>query len=336
MTIPQADFPIAIWQNRPAEHAAAVFFCADDRYAPYTLFLAAQIAAAHPDRDFDICIVSSTRPSPHALHQALNIRLVQVDVETVEQRAKVGARIGMATYLRLFMPQIWAQDYQRLLYLDGDIFYQRGDISRLLRAPLFGAPLGAVLDTKHWHKPRRPAADITALGLPFAPYFNGGVLLIDTAAFNAAKMGARILDLITARGKELVWHDQTAINAIAAGNWAQLPVQWNYQYNHKTMLHSAHFDVCLYHFIGRRKPFYPRYGGFARRFTDAYRKFLAQHFPPLAAQVPDGLGGPARWRAAVLILAANLIMLRGALRIEAQSGGDFDILPPQPALGQGQ
>ena len=322
--------PSIIWQNRPAQHRRAVYFCTDERYLPYTLFLAQQIANAHPNRDFDLCIVSASGVAPHPLLDAINIRAVHVDVSTLERHANIGARIGFATYLRVFLPELWAQDYDRLLYLDGDIFYQRGDIAALLGADLHGAPLGAVLDTKHWHKPRRPARDIAALGLPHAPYFNGGVLLIDVAAFNGLRIGARIVDLIILRGQDLAWHDQTALNAIVAGQWAHLPVQWNFQYSHKTMLLSAHFDVCLFHFIGRRKPFYARYGGFPRRFTAPYRAFLAQHFPHLAAQVPDGTGGPKRWAALALIFLFNLSMARGALRMEQAAHGDFDISPPAP------
>jgi hypothetical protein len=327
MTDSTENHPSVVWQNRPAMHRRAVYFCADDRYAPYTLFLAQQIAHAHPARDFDLCIVSAGRLSPHPLMDQLDIRLMQLDITALAGRANIGARIGIATYLRLFMPRLWAQDYDRLLYLDGDIFYQRGDLAALLSAPLGGAAVGAVLDTKQWHKASRPAADITALGLPFAPYLNGGVLLIDTLAYNTQRIGERIVDLTLARGQDLVWHDQTALNAIVGGQWAQLPVQWNFQYSHKTMLLSAHFDVCLFHFIGRRKPFYAKYGGFPRRFTQPYRAFLDQHFPPLASAVHDGTGGPKRWAALALIFLFNLSMARGALRMEQASHGDFDIRP---------
>jgi hypothetical protein len=320
--------PRIIWQNRPARHRRAVFFCADDRYVPYTLFLAQQIATAHPQRDFDLCIVSAAPLAAHDLFAQLDMRLVQMDMAALEARANIGARIGLATYLRLFMPDLWAGEYDRLLYMDGDVFYQRGDIAALLGADLHGAPVGAVLDTKQWHKPRRPAADIAALGLPHAPYLNGGVLLMDVARFRALGLGGQIVELILQRGHDLIWHDQTALNAVLRGGWAQLPVQWNFQYSHKTMLLSAHFDVCLYHFIGRRKPFYAAYGGFPRRFTAPYRAFLAQHFPALAPLVPDGTGGPRRWRQLALIFLFNWGMARGALRMEQLQTGDFDILPP--------
>jgi hypothetical protein len=316
-------------QNRPAQHRRAVYLCADDRYAPFALFLAHQIAAAHPSRDFDICIVSDTPITPHPLHDALGLRLVQIDTSELTTLVLVGARIGFATYLRVFMPQLWAQDYDQLLYLDGDIFYQRGDISALLRQNLGGAPVAAVLDTKQWHKPNRPAGDVAAFGLPAAPYFNAGVLLIDVARFNDLRIGARILDLLVARGQDLVWHDQTALNAVVQGNWAQMPLQWNFQYSHKTMFWAGFVDVCFFHFIGRRKPFLRRYGGFPERFVSPYRQFLAAHFPPLDAQVQSRPAAPLRWLSGALIAVLNLTMLRGALRMRAQSGGDLEFRAPK-------
>lgn len=324
--------PKIMWQNRPAQHRSAVYFCTDDRYMPYTLFLAHQIAAAHPARNFDLCLVTSGPLTAHPLHDDLNIRLCQIDVGALQNAALVGARIGFAAYLRVFMPQIWTADYDRLLYLDGDIFFQRGDIAALLGADLHGAPIGAVLDTKQWHKPHRPARDITALGLPSAPYFNSGVLLIDVAQFNADQVGSQITALIAARGHDLQWHDQTALNAVLGGNWAQMPVQWNYQYSHKTMLLAAQFDVCLFHFIGRRKPFYRAYGGFPAHFVQPYREFLAQHFPLLAGNVQMKVGPAKRLAVKLLIYLLNMTMASGARRMRQQSGPDLAFRPPNQHL----
>ena len=58
---------------------------------------------------------------------------------------------------------------------------------------------------------------------------------------------------------------------------------------HQTIYFSAMFDVCLYHFVGRRKPFTKLYGGFPRRFTEKYRLFFTQHFSALAGTAQNGL-----------------------------------------------
>lgn len=325
---PDLPLPNLVAQNRAAMSRRAIFFCLDDRYAPYALFLIQQIRSAFPAADFDICLVSDRPLTPHPLMDAMDLRLVQIDVGDMAQFALIDDRLGLAAYLRAFMPRLWAGEYDRLLYLDADIFYQRGDIPALFDLNLGGAALAGVLDTKQWHKPGRAAADLKPFNLPYCPYFNTGVMLIDVAAYNAQNVGEDVLRLIAARGKDLEWHDQTAMNAVLQGKWAELPVQWNYQFNHKTMIWASQFNVCFFHFIGARKPFYGRYGAFSRRFTLPYQRFLAQHFPQLAGQVLDGLGGVARLKTLLFVAFSGVVRLQVALHMEQRADGDFDLRLP--------
>jgi lipopolysaccharide biosynthesis glycosyltransferase len=320
--------PRLVTQNRPARSRRAIFFCLDNRYMPYALFLIGQIRAAFPAADFDICLVSDSPLAPHPLMQDHDLRLVQIDLGDLARFALVDARLGLAAYIRAFLPRLWADEYDRLLYLDADIFYQRGDIPALFDLNLGGAALAAVLDTKQWHKPQRPAQDLRPFDLPYCRYFNTGVLLIDVAAYNAQSVGERVLQLIAARGQDLQWHDQTAMNAVLQGQWAELPVQWNYQLNRKTMLWAGQFNVCFFHFIGARKPFYASYGPFSRRFTQPYRRFLAQHFPDLAPQVRDGLGGVENRKTLLFVVFSGVLRMKVALLMEARADGDFDLRLP--------
>lgn len=327
MTPADMPLPSVVWQSRPAQHRRAVYLCADAKFMPYTLFLANQIATAHPARDFDICIVSVSPIAPHPLYDALSLRAVQIDTGAMEAQVRVSDRIGYATYLRIFMPRLWHGEYDRLFYLDGDIFYQRGDIAALLTQDMAGCAVAAVPDCQFWERPGFHARDIKELGLPAAPYFNAGVLMVDVPRFVEGGYYDAVMALIFTRGKDLGGHDQTALNAVMANAWAELPVQWNFQYHYTTMLWSGYFDVCLFHFVGTRKPFYGKYGANARRFTTPYRQFFAQHFPQLVPQVLDGLGGPKQWFWLLVVMGYNLRKLRGALLLEAKFDGDYDIRP---------
>lgn len=327
MTQIDIPMPTIVWQSRPATHRHAIYLCADEKFIPYSLFLVNQIVAAHPTRDFDICIVSAVPIAPHPLFDSLGIRAIQIEAGAVEERLRVDDRIGFATYLRIFMPRLWQEDYDRLLYLDGDIFYQRGDISALLAQSLGGLALAAVPDCDFWERPNHHAKDIRALGQPAARYFNAGVLLIDVKIFLGQGFYDAVMQLILTRGKELLAHDQTALNVVMAHKWAELPVQWNFQHHYKTALWSSEIDVCLFHFVGRRKPFNAMYGANPRRFTSAYRQFLGQYFPDLVPRIHDGLGGPARWWWLLLVVYFNLKKMRGILLMEQRTDGDFDIRP---------
>jgi hypothetical protein len=319
--------PSVVWQSRPAQHRRAVYLCADAKFMPYTLFLANQIAAAHPARDFDICIVSTNPIAPHPLYDVLGLRAVQIDTGAMESHVLVSDRIGYAAYLRVFMPSLWHGEYDRLFYLDGDVYYQRGDLSALMDHPMAGCALAAVPDCRYWGRPDYYAEDIRDVGAPNAPYFNSGVLLIDVPAFVKKGYADAVLSLIFTRGKDLGGHDQTALNVVLANAWAELPLQWNYQYHYTTMLWSTYIDVCLYHFVGTRKPFYAKYGANARRFTTPYRQFFAQHFPHLVDKIHDGLGGPKQWFWVLVVTLYNLRKLRGVMQLEAKFEGDYDIRP---------
>jgi hypothetical protein len=327
MTQADTPLPTIVWQNCPAQHRRAVYMCGDAKFIPYTLFLAQQIAKAHPARDFDICIVSTNPIAANPLYDMFALRAVQIDTGAIEAQVNVSDRIGYATYLRIFMPRIWYGEYDRLFYLDGDIFYQRGDISALLSQDLAGCTLAAVPDCQFWERPDFHARDIKALGIPAAPYFNAGVLMIDVPRFIEGGYYDAVMKLIITRGKELLGHDQTALNVVMAHAWAELPLQWNYQYHYTTMLWSNFFDVCLFHFVGTRKPFYSKYGANARRFTTPYRNFFAQHFPDLVAQINDGLGGPKKRFWVLLVMMYNLRKLRGVMSFEAKFDNDYDIRP---------
>jgi hypothetical protein len=327
--IPQTEIPqpTIVYQNQPAAHRRAVYLCADEKFIPCSLFLANQIATAHPARDFDICLVSAAPIAPHPLFEALGIRLVQIDTASMDRQVQIKSRIGFATYLRIFMPRLWIDDYDQLLYLDGDVFYQRGDISALLKHKLNGLPLAGVPEIVYWGRRNRISKDFYGLRRTNQPHFNAGILLIDVKCFVNEGFSDAAVRLMVTDGAALQSHDQTALNVVAESKWAVLPVQWNYQYNHRTMLWSAHVNVCFFHFNTSRKPFFAKYGAHARRFTTPYRMFFATHFPELVVQIHDGMGGPKKLFLQVAVMIFNLRALHGLMELEQLTDGDFDIRP---------
>lgn len=283
-----SDFSIE-YQNRPAKSDKAVYFCVDAKFYPYALFIANQIATKYPQRDFDLCLISAERLPEHPLNQVHDLRILQVDASAWGSKLPSDDRISFAAYLRIMVPALLGSDYRRMLYLDADIFYQRGDLNRLLALDLGGRPLGAVRDTIQLRYPDKVPMDFIALGLPYAKYFNSGVLLIDSQAWNDLQITEKTLSFAAENAAKLLAHDQTVLNVLLRDNWAELSLVWNFAYNHQSLYFSSMFDICLYHFVGRRKPFTQRYGGFPRRFTEEYRQFFADHMPQLAGSAQNGL-----------------------------------------------
>lgn len=314
-------------QSRPAQHDRAVFLCVDKAFYPYALFLAAQIATRFPNRDFDISILSTESLPEHPLWEKLGLRVIHVDVGGLEQRVSVDARISFASYLRLLVPGLLRDDYRRLLYLDADVFYNRGDLPRLLNIDLSGRPVGAVRDMIQLRNPTRVPKDFKPFNLDHAPYFNAGILVIDTPTWNRQNIGSLCVDFAIENADKILQHDQTVLNIILRNNWAELPLVWNFMYSPQTIYFSAMFDVCFYHFVGRRKPFKGSYGAYPRRFTHEYRRFFDTHFPDEKFDIQEGLQIEQEWRKHIFVFLFHMLNLRRFLRNDDRFAGDWDVHP---------
>ncbi len=76
-------------------------------------------------------------------------------------------------------------------------------------------------DNTQWRTPGRRNPEFRALGLPAWPYFNAGVLLIDTGAWVAAGIEERLVTLWREKGTAMVRHDQSLLNVALGGRWAE-------------------------------------------------------------------------------------------------------------------
>ena len=313
-------------QNRTAASRRCVYFCVDQKFFKFALFVANQIATKFQSRDFDICIVSAEALDPHPLVEHHNIRVCQIDTGDLSNQVPSDERISFAAYLRILVPSVFKDDYDHLLYLDADFFYQRGDLNQLLDLDLKGKAVGAVRDMVQLRKPERNTKDFELFGLPFGKYFNSGLLLIDTAEWQKQKVGEKTISIAAQNFDRLPYHDQTALNVALHNNWAELSLVWNYEYSHQTMYFSAMFDVCFFHFIGRRKPFKGDYGGFPKRITDEYNAFFAQHFPKASVGLQDGLDIENKWIKHVFVFIFHMLNARRFLRNDGRFQSDWDVI----------
>jgi lipopolysaccharide biosynthesis glycosyltransferase len=128
------------------------------------------------------------------------------------------------TYGRHYLASIIQEP--RLLYLDSDMLVL-DDLSKLVEQFPAGAPLAAVQDryilthaNDSYHLDGHKPTNDTS------PYFNSGMLLIDTDAFKQRN----VLEQFSAlhpRLSKMTFTDQTFINVTVKDQWAQLPTRWN-------------------------------------------------------------------------------------------------------------
>ncbi|URF46573.1 glycosyltransferase family 8 protein [Dinoroseobacter shibae] len=262
-----------------ARHEHAVCFCSDEGYLPFALFAALQIHRLHPDRCFDL-VIAHTGPLsvPHGF-PGIGIRYVEIDTGGCFERLALDARRTGSTYLRLALSGALGHDYQRILYMDSDVFALRDGLHVLLFTDMRGKPLAAVRDNSQWRTSGRKPDDLVTLNLPARPYFNAGVLLMDTARLNEQDILAKALDLGTSQAGRLARHDQTLLNAVTSGNWAEMSPRWNWQFTWASWIFALSEDARILHFIGPNKPWADTSGRFPKSITRAYGDFLAEQFP---------------------------------------------------------
>lgn len=284
--------PITPASNQPTSSRRAVAFCCDENYLAYALFAADQIARQHPDRDFDICICHT---GPLAIPDRLAVhgfRVITLDTKGIFDGFGLDARRTEATYLRLALPDALAGDYDRILYLDSDIFVQGGDISSLLDTGLGAHPAGAIRDNMQWRTPTRMPPEFKRFDLSNAPYFNAGIMLIDVAEWQGQQVLEKALAFGTANAGQMLRNDQTLLNVVLHRNWAEMSPVWNWQYSAQARLYEPMLNAHIVHFIGSRKPWADPEGELPPRFSSALGRFVEAHLPghpPITVGQPPAL-----------------------------------------------
>lgn len=294
----------------PAASDTAVVFACDRNYLRFAVFAAAQIAALAPRRDFDICICAPESLAPVAGLEDARLRHCRVETGGIFGAMGLDARRTEASYLRLALPAAFAGTYRRLLYLDSDVFVQGGDFGALLGLDIGAHPLAAVRDNTQWRTPGRRPDSFARLGLPTAPYFNSGVLLIDVAAFNGQQVLERCLEVARSHPPKRIGLDQDLVNAVLRGDWAELSPLWNWQYTWASRLYAGVADPHVIHFIGPKKPWKHAGGELPLRFRRAYRTFFAAHFPEAPQVGEDGVPPMGNRRHLARSLLKHLVSLR--------------------------
>ncbi|RCW81364.1 glycosyltransferase family 8 protein [Paracoccus lutimaris] len=272
---------------QPQSDLAVIVAC-DANYLPYAATPALAMAA-QPGREYDVLIGGPEPAGMPAALSAAGIGHVAARDEALLDALPLDARRSLATYMELFLGNSLRGHYRRILVIDADILYERGDPARLMRADMLGQAVAAVRDNRQWRTPGRKVAEFRKLGEPAHPYFNAGVVMIDTEDFATQDLPARAAafarDHLAGLGR-----DQALMNGILKGSWAEISPLWNWQFTSASMHLSAMADPCLIHFIGTRKPWLASSQGIVpMRMRAAFGEVLAEHFPGMPP-VPNAHG----------------------------------------------
>jgi len=164
------------------------------------------------------------------------------------QRRGAHTYVSEAALLKGSAIDALAADYDYLIYIDGDVVCFRelglahiGAFEQIMAAvPDFSVAAGYEKSTE--------AAN---------SYFNSGVLLINCAVWRATSAFELYVERVVQHADHCDFmedcgaHDQCALNMVADGDWARLPLTWNAQ---KIVSHTRLWrDAVLRHYTGPKK-----------------------------------------------------------------------------------
>jgi lipopolysaccharide biosynthesis glycosyltransferase len=178
------------------------------------------------------------------------IQWVPVDLRSFEGFSTL-PRISKMTFARFMIPRIFANDVQRVLYLDADILVL-DDLGPLWDIDLKGAVIGAVSD-----RILDPQIKAGRPGLEKFPrvrdYFNAGVLLIDLDRWRKERISEKALEYLMSHSDSPL-ADQDALNVACDGCWTELGLRWNFYDHFETpILHMSPAErPKIVHFTGQK------------------------------------------------------------------------------------
>ena len=263
--------------NSPQSDVAVVFAC-DRNYAPYAFFAGRQIANAHPERSFDICVFSTDRLEMPKEIEDLGIKYRPIEKGNPFQNELFPTRHGAATYLQLLVPPLVAGEYKRIVCLDCDVFFCGDDINELINLDLQGSVLGAVRDHLQWRRQKKLVREFKLAKKGYSPYFNTGVMLLDVEKYVSESILEACLDLQRSSPAALPRHDQSMLNIVMHGSWTELSPVWNWQYTWASRFFADLLDPKIIHFIGEIKPWNDKTAKLPARFRREYTAFCGKYY----------------------------------------------------------
>ena len=247
-----------------AVHTITLVIVSDDHYAILAAALLKSIEVnLHPDWHLDAWIVSDdiSEQGRQKLQASINNDVTTINWQNARDIIPAGiflpkdlSSYPLNIYLRLFIPHFIPASVEKVLYLDADMIAV-ADISPLWKTDISRHTVAAVTDQRlktfdnHWGGIK----NYRQLGFEAtSPYFNTGLLLINTRRWREQNTTERIIDIINKHKRFANYPDQYGMNIALHNDWLPLDARWNH------MVTEPCADPFILHFV-ERKPIYTTY-----------------------------------------------------------------------------
>ncbi len=238
-------------------------------------FVAHQLLA-QANRNFDVVICTDEIPDPRpdSVPEGAALRLVTPD--EIILNLPQNDRLKHYAYWRIPAIEMLCQEYDRILYLDTDVFVSGAGLSALFDVDMQGSTLAAVRDIHQRHRKDRPVREFAAMGYATAPYFNSGVLLIDGPRWQETSAFDQIMQLAKNSPEALFCHDQSLLNIQFYNDWLELSPLWNWQNSNRVNLVGEFISPYLIHFVGSTKIWNTPDGSIPMKYHAAFSAYAGQ------------------------------------------------------------
>ncbi|NQY13337.1 MAG: hypothetical protein HRT81_05685 [Henriciella sp.] len=159
---------------------------------------------------------------------------------------------------RFYLSDYVGDEASDILYVDGDTWFAR-DPEAFLKFPVPPGSLAAAEDQAFFYQ-----NEVSKHGRFVREYFAGLGVTPDTGYFNAGIIKAGLSDwreisqealgFLRTNLKACLYHDQSALNAVAKHRRVRLSTAWNFQSAFLDWNCKGLVDPAIYHFVGGRKP----------------------------------------------------------------------------------
>lgn len=263
----------------------AIVFSVDTNYLPFAIFVANQIIELEPNLSLDICICTTDIKAVPKKFYDSKIRFVEIEVNGLDNLPC--GRLSASAYHRLFLPDLFAEDYRYLIYLDADTFilkpFTEDLISYLNKLdPCFSIAAAAdICELQHKLVAKSHRKKINKYLEQYHQcghiYRNSGVLALNVKSFLKNNTLDRVIQYAFNKAKELRCHDQSAINGALNTEIALLPFTYNWQVHKLTFSLINDYNPYIIHFIGENKP-WNTMNTLTREYTSSYDIFFKNNF----------------------------------------------------------
>lgn len=158
------------------------------------------------------------------------IKVMSVSTDAVDE-LREPQHVGRGAYLRLLVPGEVMSRHQKVIYLDSDVLVLE-DISKMYFRDMGGHTVMASKD--YLYPTVEKVSEITEMpGVvsqsPNEPYFNSGVLLIDTKKWVNGRVTQKSVESLKKYPERSPFADQDALNCALSNSWGILEPKWNVQ-----------------------------------------------------------------------------------------------------------